>query len=75
MFPTAVEVLLGLLGSKIVASFGTPVARTIGVDQNGQIEILIYRRSRPGTATFVPLSHGCVASTATMTYQGKRVEA
>ena len=67
-FPTAVELPLGMRGSEIVASFGLPVARTISVDQDGQIEILIYRRSRPDAATFVHLRNGRVVSAVTMAY-------
>jgi hypothetical protein len=67
-FPTAVELPLGMRRSEVLASFGQPVARTIGVDQNGQNEILIYRRTRPDAATVAHIRNGRVVSAVTMPY-------
>ena len=67
-FPTAVDVPIGMQGSGIVAAFGPPVARTAGVDQAGRVEIYIYRRTEPDTATVVQLRNGRVVSATTTAY-------
>ncbi len=67
-FPTSADIPLGMQGSRIVAAFGQPIARTIGVDQGGQIEIFIYRRGDPDTATFIHLRNGRVISASTTLY-------
>ena len=67
-FPTAVDVPLGTLGSSILDSFGPPIARTLAVNGNGRIELLIYRRSRPDTTTLIQLRDGRVISAVTTAY-------
>jgi hypothetical protein len=67
-FPTAADVPLGTLGSSIQDSFGPPDARTIAVDDRGRVEILIYRRTRPDTATQIHLRNGRVVSAVTTAY-------
>ena len=67
-FPTAAELPPGMRGSRIEATYGPPVARTISVDQNGQIEVFIYRRSEPAAVTFVHLRNGQVMSASTTNY-------
>ncbi len=67
-FPTAAELPVGMRGSNIEAAFGPPVAKTISVDQRGQIEIFIYRRGDPNTATFIHLRDGKVISASTTLY-------
>jgi len=67
-FPTAVDVPIGTLGSSIVDAFGPPVARTIAVDEGGRIEIFIYRRSRPDTATVIHIRNGKVITAVTTAY-------
>jgi uncharacterized iron-regulated membrane protein len=67
-FPTAVDVPIGMQGSGIVAAFGPPVARTTGLDQAGRVEIFIYRRSDPDTATVIQLRNGRVVSATTTAY-------
>jgi uncharacterized iron-regulated membrane protein len=67
-FPTAAELPVGMRGSNIEAAFGPPVAKTISVDQRGQIEIYIYRRGDPNTATFIHLRDGKVISASTTLY-------
>jgi len=66
-FPTAVDVPLGTLGSAVVDSFGPPAARTLTVD-NGRVEMLIYRRSRPDTSTVIQTRNGRVVSAVTTAY-------
>ncbi len=67
-FPTAVDVPIGTLGSAITDSFGPPVARTMAVDEGGRTEILIYRRSRPDTATVIHVRNGRVITAVTTAY-------
>ena len=67
-FPTAVDVPLGTLGSAVVDSFGPPTARTLAVDNNGRVEMLIYRRSRPDTSTVIQTRNGRVVSAVTTAY-------
>ena len=66
-FPTAVDVPLGMLGSAVVDSFGPPAARTLAVD-DGRVEMLIYRRSRPDTSTVIQTRNGRVVSAVTTAY-------
>ncbi len=67
-FPTAVDVPIGTLGSMVTDAFGPPVARTMAVDESGRTEILIYRRSRPDTATVVHVRNGRVITAVTTAY-------
>jgi hypothetical protein len=67
-FPTAAELPVGMRGSIIEAAFGPPVAKTTAVDQSGQIEVFIYRRSGPDAVTFVHLRNGKVISANTTLY-------
>ena len=67
-FPTAVDVPIGTLGYSLLDSFGPPVARTLAVNGDGRVEILIYRRSRPDTTTLIQLRNGRVISAVTTAY-------
>jgi hypothetical protein len=67
-FPTAADIPLGTLGSSILGQFGTPVARTTAVDENGKTELLIYHRKRPDSATVIHLRNGRVVATVTTAY-------
>jgi len=67
-FPTEADLPPGMRGSRIEATFGPPVAKTISVDQNGQIEVFIYRRNEPAAVTFVHLRNGQVMSVSTINY-------
>lgn len=67
-FPTAVDVPIGTLGSSILESFGPPIARTLAVNGDGRVEILIYRRSRPDTTTLIQVRNGRVISAVTTAY-------
>ncbi len=67
-FPTAVDVPLGTFGSAVVDAFGPPAARTLAVDESGRVEIFIYRRSRPDTATVINVRNGRVISAVTTAY-------
>jgi hypothetical protein len=67
-FPTAVDVPIGTLGSSLLDSFGPPIARTLAVNGDGRVEILIYRRSRPDTTTLIQVRNGRVISAVTTAY-------
>ncbi len=67
-FPTAVDVPIGTLGSSILDSFGPPIARTLAVNGDGRVEILIYRRSHPDTTTLIQVRNGRVISAVTTAY-------
>ena len=67
-FPTAVDVPIGTLGSSVTDSYGPPVARTLAVDEGGRIEIFIYRRARPDTATVIQVRNGRVVAAVTTAY-------
>jgi hypothetical protein len=67
-FPTAADAPIGTLGSAILDAFGSPGARTLGVDDGARIEIFVYNRSRPDTTTVIRVRNGRVVSAVTTAY-------